>query len=124
MNIIITATGPTKDDRIDPRFGRAAYLVCLDSATEALAAYSNQENAESAQGAGIKTAQRVVDLEATVVITGDVGPKALPLLREAGIETFAAESSLSVLEAFEQWRQEKLPLIEQAGGRRAGMGQT
>ena len=59
MKIAITSSGPTLDAQLDPRFGRAQYLLIVDTDSLDLEAIENPTVATGG-GAGIQTAQMVV----------------------------------------------------------------
>jgi predicted Fe-Mo cluster-binding NifX family protein len=86
MKIAITATGKEMSSAVDPRFGRAKFFIVVDTETNDTAAHDNAQNLNAAQGAGIQAAETVARLGATVVITGNVGPKAFRALNAAGIK--------------------------------------
>lgn len=115
MRIAVSATGPGLDAPVDDRFGRCPYLVLVD--VNALEAES-VENTEgsSGGGAGIATAQSVVNKGIKVVITGHVGPNAYEVLSRAGVKVFGKASG-SVREAVEAFRRGNL---EAVGGPTAG----
>ncbi|MEW5693253.1 MAG: NifB/NifX family molybdenum-iron cluster-binding protein [Candidatus Hydrogenedentota bacterium] len=85
MKIVVTALGARLDSRIDPRFGRCQYLIIYDTETKTFESIAN-ENVMAGGGAGIKTAQYVVDKGVVAVITGNVGPNAYRVLSQAGIK--------------------------------------
>ena len=58
MRVAVSASGPTLDSQVDPRFGRCAYFVVVDTGTMAAEAIENASVA-AAQGAGIATAQMI-----------------------------------------------------------------
>lgn len=82
--LCVTAQGPTLQDAIDPRFGRAAYFLFIDPHTGAMEAVENT-NKDAAHGAGIQSAQLVAGKKIGLLITGQVGPKAQQVLNSAGI---------------------------------------
>jgi len=87
MKIAITATGNTLDSMVDPRFGRAAWFLIIDTETkELLQAINNTTGTEAAHGAGISAAAQVADIGVEALLTGRVGPKALPVLEKAGVK--------------------------------------
>ncbi len=86
MIIAISSSGETLDSPVDPRFGRAAYFVAVDSENGSFEAHSNAQNLNAAQGAGIQAAETVSRLGAEVVVTGHCGPKAFRTLSAAGIK--------------------------------------
>ncbi len=87
MKIAITATGNTLDSTVDPRFGRAAWFLIVDTDTRQLIeAIDNTAGKAAAHGAGISAAAQVADKGVEAVLTGRVGPKALPVLEKAGVK--------------------------------------
>lgn len=127
MLIAISSQGPTMDDAVDPRFGRAAGYVLYDSESNESRWLDNADNASAAQGAGIQAAQRVVEAGAEVVLTGRVGPNAEGVLRRGGIriELCGAGSVRSVVETFLAGGQGAAvpPASAGAGAPAAGFGQ-
>lgn len=101
MKIAITTTGDNMEAPLDPRFGRAFAYLIYDTEQKKASVVSNS-GAEAAQGAGIKAAETVVKAGATVVITGDCGPKAFRALKQGGVKIFSAKgiSVQSALDAF------------------------
>lgn len=86
MKVAVSATGPGLDSSLDTRFGRANYFVVVESETGEIAGVIDNRSAQSAShGAGINAATLVAESGATVVLTGQVGPKAYAVLEAAGI---------------------------------------
>ncbi len=88
MKIMITATGPDLDSPVDPRFGRGAYFVLVDTETRDHLAVSNADGQDAGQGAGVQAAQKVAAAEAEALLTGHCGPKAHQVLSAAGIKVY------------------------------------
>jgi predicted Fe-Mo cluster-binding NifX family protein len=86
----VTATGPELTSRFDTRFGRAKYLLLVDTPFRTFEAIENTVAMNAAQGAGIQAAQNVIDHEVEAVITGNCGPKAFRALEAAGIRVYLA----------------------------------
>jgi predicted Fe-Mo cluster-binding NifX family protein len=103
MKIAVSASGPTLEAAVDPRFGRAPYLLIVDSDTLDFEAVANQMNLQAAQGAGIQTAALVARYQPAAVLTGHCGPKAFQTLRAAGIPVIV-EVNGPVRQAVEQYR--------------------
>lgn len=103
--IAISSEGPTLDDRIDPRFGRAAGFLIVDPQTLAFEYVDNGASQAMAQGAGIQAAETVVRSGAKVVLTGYVGPKAFLALDSAGIRVAQNLDNLTVRQAVEKFKQ-------------------
>jgi predicted Fe-Mo cluster-binding NifX family protein len=92
MHIAITSQGPDLTSQVDPRFGRARYLIVIDTETEESTALDNSRNLNAAQGAGIQTAKNVVNEGVDAVLTGQVGPKAREVLEAAQVDVFLGAS--------------------------------
>jgi predicted Fe-Mo cluster-binding NifX family protein len=113
MKIAVTAQGRELSSPVDPRFGRARFFVVVDSETDELTATDNARNLDAAQGAGIQAGKNVVDLGVTVVITGNVGPKAFVTLQAGGVDVYTGATG-TVAEAMEQFRKGELRHAEGA----------
>ncbi len=111
MKIAVSSTGSSLNDQIDARFGRCAYFILIDSETMEYEAIPNQ-NVDSTSGAGVSAAQLVVDKGATVVLTGNLGPKAANVFDSTGIKMVPGASG-QVGEAVRLYAQGK-DLSEQA----------
>ena len=61
MKIAVTSKGTDLDDPVDPRFGRAAYILVVDSETFDFDVLDNNENVNAFKGAGIQAARMVSD---------------------------------------------------------------
>ena len=85
MKTIISSTGNKLDSGFDLRFGRAAWFCLLDEESGETTFYEN-ENKEVSHGAGTKAVEKLVELGATKVISGDFGPKAKELLEKFDIQ--------------------------------------
>jgi predicted Fe-Mo cluster-binding NifX family protein len=83
--LAITSEGPSLDDQVDPRFGRAAGFLLVDPETMTTEYLDNGQSQVMAQGAGIQAAQIVARAGVDWVLTGFVGPKAFKVLEAAGI---------------------------------------
>ena len=84
MKIAITAQAPALDAPVDPRFGRCAYFLVIDSQTGAFEAVENS-NRGGASGVGIQSGKLMADHGVEIVLTGDCGPNAQRTLEQAGI---------------------------------------
>jgi len=103
MRLIISSEGPNPSDRVDPRFGRARYLIQYDSASESYVSIDNTEQAQAAQGAGVQCAQKVVESGAEALLTGHCGPKAFQVLVEANVKIYSGFEG-TVLDAVDSWK--------------------
>ena len=113
MKIAVTSSGTALDALVDPRFGRAAKFIVVDTESGTLAVHDNTQNLNTAQGAGIQAAQTVSSLGAEAVITGHCGPKAFRTLRAAGIQVVVGAEG-TVAEVLEAFKTGKLKATESA----------
>ncbi len=86
MKIAITSKGQNLDSEVDPRFGRAAYIIVVDTDTLEFEVIDNDKNANAFKGAGIQAAASISDKNAEVLLTGFCGPNAFKTLDAAGIK--------------------------------------
>ena len=91
MQVAISSSGSDLNSQVYPQFGRAPYILIVDSDTMQYEALENP-NVASAGKAGIKTAQLVADKGTQVVLTGNVGPNAFDVLWAASIEVIKGVS--------------------------------
>jgi predicted Fe-Mo cluster-binding NifX family protein len=125
MNIAVTSAGPTLDDTVDPRFGRCAFFLIIDSDTLSFEAVENSSRALGG-GAGVQSAQLVAGKGASVVLTGNCGPNAFQVFGAAGIKVITGVGGI-VREAVELFRSGKLdasstPNVQAHFGMGRGMG--
>ena len=88
MKTVITSTGSEVNSQFDKRFGRSGWFCLYDEDTKEVKFYTN-ENANANGGAGTKAAEKMVELQAHKVISGDFGPKAKDLLEKFNIQMVA-----------------------------------
>jgi predicted Fe-Mo cluster-binding NifX family protein len=121
MKIAVSATGNNLDSAIDPRFGRCAYFLVVDTENMRFEAFSNESSALGG-GAGIQSAQFVSSKGAQVLITGNCGPKAVQALSAAGVKVVLGQSG-TVREATERFKRGELNAGSEANvGTHSGMG--
>ena len=111
MKVAVTATGTTLDSSVDPRFGRAPYIVIVDSETMEIEGLDNQANMNALKGAGIQAATMVSEHGAEILLTGHCGPNAFKALQAANIRV-ANNASGTVRDAVKAYLDGKLSLAE------------
>ncbi len=111
--IAITSEGPTLQDRVDPRFGRAGGFVVVDLDTMETEYVDNGGSQAMAQGAGIQAAENIARSGAEVLLTGFVGPKAFQALQAAGIKMGQNLDGLTVGEAVEKFKSGQVEFADQ-----------
>jgi predicted Fe-Mo cluster-binding NifX family protein len=107
MRLCITAQGPEGDSPVDSRFGRAKLFRVVDTDSGRTDVIDNVQNLQAAQGAGIQSARRCVQLGVQAVITGNVGPKAFSVLQAEGVAVYTGAAG-TVDQALVQFGQGKL----------------
>ena len=113
MKIAITAQDRELSSEIDPRFGRAKWLIVVNTETGEFKAHDNSLNLNAVQGAGIQTAQNIANLNVEAVITGNMGPNAFKTLNASGIRIFLTEKK-TVREAIDSFKADTLNEVKKA----------
>ncbi len=85
MNTLISSTGNKLTSAFDLRFGRAGWFCLLNEETGETRFYEN-EHKDASHGAGTLVVEKVIQLGAMRVISGDFGPKAKELLEKFNIQ--------------------------------------
>lgn len=98
MKLIVTASAPELEAAVDPRFGRGAYFIVVDTETMRWEAHENQ-GVNAAGGAGAQAAQFVAQQGADAVISGDFGPNAYLALAAVEIKMYLLGASKTAWEA-------------------------
>lgn len=121
MKIAVSSTGTTLDAEIDERFGRAAYILIVDTDTLDVEVLDNSANIRAAQGAGIQAASMVSAKGAKALITGSCGPKAMNAFSAVKLDVYTGQAG-SVRQAVERFRQGGLSASDKANvGEKYGM---
>ena len=85
MKMAVTTSGTSPKSKVDPRLGRAPYILLVDTDTMDFELIDNRENAESLKGAGIQAASSVSKKRPEVLLTGYCGANAFKALKAAGL---------------------------------------
>ncbi len=109
MKIAVSAQGASLKDPVDPRFGRCQHFVVYDSDTGQVTAMANPSG-ETSGGAGIQTAQLLVNHAVGAVLVGNVGPNAFKVLNAAGIKVYGGIKG-NVENSLELFKEKKLNLM-------------
>lgn len=106
IKMAISAVSDSLDSMMDLRFGRAAYFLFVDSETLEYQSFINP-HVEAHGGAGIQSAQFILEKGEQAVITGICGPNAYRVLAEAGILVIEAPIK-SVREQVRDFKENRL----------------
>ena len=112
MRIAVTASQPSLDAQVDPRFGRCAYYVVVDVDTLDSEALPNP-NVLAMGGAGIQSAQLIASRGIEIVVSGNYGPNAVQTLNAVGVRALGGVMGGSVRQAVEQFRRGVLQPVSQ-----------
>jgi len=112
MNIILTTVSPQIDSAVDPRFGRGAYFLIVDTETMEWQGHPNPAG-RAMGGAGIQAAQFAADQKVDAVLSGDFGPNAYTALEQAGIPMYVYGNCRTAHEAIAAFSDGEL---QQIGG--------
>lgn len=104
MKIAVSSTGPSLQDQLDPRFGRAAGFVIVDLETGTSQYLDNGRGQLLGHGAGIQAAETIARAGAKVLLTGQVGPKAFQALSAAGINIVQNMEGMTVGQAVAEFQ--------------------
>jgi len=109
MKIAFTTKGSNWDSEMDPRFGRSEYFLIYDEDINKFTYFDNRAIADEAHGAGPKSAQKIFDLQANVLITGNgPGNNAGRVLEESGVKIYIGAGEMTVKEAFKAYKSNQL----------------
>lgn len=115
MKIVLTASAAELDAAIDQRFGRAAYLMVVETDTNDWQAFANP-GLNASGGAGVKVAQYIANLGVQAAVSGEFGPNAFEALEAAGIAMYLYSDCLTTQQALERFKRGELPQTGQPSG--------
>ncbi|MDO9535045.1 MAG: NifB/NifX family molybdenum-iron cluster-binding protein [Bacillota bacterium] len=120
MKIIISSSGKELKSLLDPRFGRCPFYAIYD--TEDIKwNFLTNPGALEGSGAGIKASQFLIEQQADVLLTGDVGPNASRILNSAGIKVYSL-SEVPIEEALSLYQEGQYsPIVEPTVSSHSGM---
>lgn len=116
MKILVSAKGTEPSAEVDPRFGRAAYFLLHDTGTGGWTVVNTESESSAGHGAGVQAAEQACRLKCDAVVCGQIGPKALSVLKAGGIRVYQSDAR-SVAEAVELLSSGQLLEIRESDGR-------
>jgi len=115
MKIAITSYGKDLSSKVDRSFGRAKWIIVVDTESGTFEAYDNKQNVNLPHGAGIQAGQNVANLGVESVLTGNVGPNAFKILSTASIKAFIVDKRIETVEdALSEWKAGRLEEVAEA----------
>ena len=90
MKVAVSSKGKDLDSEVSNIFGRCPYFIIAEIDDNKISKFDAVENssASQSQGAGISAAQLVAEKDVGALITGNVGPRALDVLKQFKIEIY------------------------------------
>lgn len=111
MKIAFSTKGNNWDSKMDPRFGRAEMFLIYDETNDTLQEVPNDETEAMDHGVGPQTTKKVLGLGANIIVTGNgAGEKALAILKSFDAKMYVGAGDMSVKEAYEAYKADKLKL--------------
>lgn len=112
MKIAVSSMDKTIDSNVSDIFGRCPYFIIAeirDQKIEKIEAIENKST-DQMSGAGISAAQLMAEKNVNAVITKNVGPRALDVLRQFNIEIYYGDGTIK--EVLQEFINGKLKKIE------------
>ena len=113
MKIAISANGETNESILDARFGRCEYFQIHDTEKKEVQILENLGKCASG-GAGIVAANKLIDEDVDVIITGNLGPNAFKLIDVAHVKSYKCED-ISITSVLEKYNNNELEEISFSG---------
>ena len=111
MLIAVTSEGRDWDSLVEEKFGRAPFLILYNQDENTFESFRNPY-VNIFGGAGIQTAQFMIEKNVSAVITVEIGIQAFRFLKSAGVDVYYS-SKEQVKEAVKKFVESKLSLITQ-----------
>jgi len=120
MKICISSAGKDLFSQIDPRFGRCAYFMIIQTDDMGMEVFENEYKSLGG-GAGIQAAGFVHSKGVKAVLTGNCGPNAMKVFSENSTQVFTGQAGVikDVVETFKKG--ELVASIDPTVGDKAGL---
>jgi predicted Fe-Mo cluster-binding NifX family protein len=102
MKIAFSSTGDGWKENIDIRFGRSLGFFVFDTETNKTSFINNAKH-NSEHGAGTNAAKKIIDENISIIITGQIGPRAREILNSKGIKIYTGIGYGTLEEAYEKY---------------------
>lgn len=116
MKIAVCSTGDNKEALVASRFARCNYFMIYDHETSNATFIENNSKNE-ASGAGGKVSKYLSDLDVSVVLVPQVGPKAYDALNAFEIEAYEYLPNITVQKALKDFSKNEYSIVTEAKGK-------
>jgi len=110
MKIAVSSTGKNLTDNVSEVFARCPYFIIAEIENQEIKKFEAIKNESENQmsGAGISAVQLMAEKDIKAVITKNVGPRALDVLKQFNIEVYFGSGAIKkVLQKFINGKLEK-----------------
>lgn len=116
MKIAVCSTGNDHQSIVASRFARCEYFMIYDHETSSASFIENNARNE-ASGAGGKVSKNLSDLDVSVVLVPQVGPKAYDALKAFEIDAYEYAPNITVQQALDSFSKAQLSIVTEAKGK-------
>lgn len=120
MKVCFSSSGKDLESVLDSHFGRCQYFIVYDTENDEYKTIDN-EGQHSEHGAGIAAAQQVIKLDVDVIITGNLGPNSMELLKDSSAEIYRG-SNTTISSNLESYKSKSLDKITEPRKPHFGLG--
>ncbi|AQQ70311.1 Dinitrogenase iron-molybdenum cofactor [Limihaloglobus sulfuriphilus] len=114
MKIAVCLNEKSEKSEVSTRFGRAEFFGIYNDADKSWKFIENSQNLQAPQGAGLQSAQYILDAGSHALIAANVGPKAMRVMQNEGIDVFLVSGGITAEEAVEKCLKNELKKITEA----------
>lgn len=120
MKLGISSEGKALNSQIDPRFGRCAYFMIVQTDDNTFEVFENEFKSLGG-GAGIQAAGFLQSKDVETVLTGNCGPNAMKVFSEANIPVVTGQTGM-IKDSIAQFKNGSLtPSVHPTVDEKAGM---
>lgn len=94
--------------KVNDKFGRSKYFYIYETETNKVSIIDNEDNINSAHGAGIQTSSMLARNNINAVIAKEIGPKALDTLKQSQIGVYEYKEVDNIDKLIEMYKKQKL----------------
>lgn len=111
MKIAVSSTNKALNAKVADVFGRCPYFIIAEIKNKKIEKFEaiKNKNTEQMSGAGVLSSQLIAEKDVQIVITKNIGPRALDVLNQFNIKVYSGEGVIKqVLEELIDNKLEKI----------------